>query len=351
MTLVQLESIDALREEWTAVAQRSGNVFLTWEWASAWWSIYGQGRRLLLYGARNPRGELVAIFPLYLASERGLRVARLIGHGVADELGPICGHDDREAAALAVGPLLHEALGRRGLLFAERLRGDQGWEERLGGRVVRRQSTPTLKIDGRTWEDWLVTRSANFRQQHNRLERRLEREHKVTMRLVVGGQELDWAFGELVRLHQARWGGASSAFTPDRQRFHQRFLALAGQRGWPRLWLATAGNQVVAAWMGFRFGGAEWYYQSGRDPAYNATSVGRVLLMRTLRAAFDDGLSEYRFLLGDEAYKRRFSNADPQVTTMLIGHRPATAAVGLAADAAHHLPQALRSDVLRSLRT
>ncbi|MHB1836663.1 MAG: GNAT family N-acetyltransferase, partial [Solirubrobacteraceae bacterium] len=69
---------------------------------------------------------------------------------------------------------------------------------------------------------------------------------------------------------------------------------------------------------GFRFGDAEWYYQSGRDPRHDDEAVGFVLLAHTVRAAIEDGMREYRFLLGDEPYKLRFTSEDPGDSTVLV---------------------------------
>ncbi len=65
--------------------------------------------------------------------------------------------------------------------------------------------------------------------------------------------------------------------------------------GWPR-WT----TRLVAALYGFRFAGSELYYQSGRDPAWDRYAVGFVLLTHAVRAALEEGVSEYRFLRGGE---------------------------------------------------
>ena len=88
----------------------------------------------------------------------------------------------------------------------------------------------------------------------------------------------------------------------------------------------------MAAWYGLRYAGCECFYQSGRDPAWDEHSVGFVLLAHTIRSAFEDGMREYRFLRGGDAYKGRFADGDPGVETMVLGRgslgRPAVAAAG-----------------------
>jgi CelD/BcsL family acetyltransferase involved in cellulose biosynthesis len=307
-----IESLDAVRDEWFALAEAGGNVFSTWEWASTWWRPRGHDRLLLLHACRGAGGRLAAILPLYLASARSVRVARFIGHGPADELGPVCAPADRRAATRALGEAAVRT--RLGVLFAELLPGPYPWRAELGGKVVRREASPTLSLDG--WEQYLAGRSANFRQQVRARERRLARDHALAFRLADDPSRLDNDLGLLFRLHAARWG-APSPFLRWRQ-FHAEFARVALERGWLRLWFLELDGRPAAAWYGFRFGRVESYYQAGRDLARNDASVGFVLLAHTIREAASDGMREYRFLRGGEPFKSRFADADPGLETVVV---------------------------------
>jgi CelD/BcsL family acetyltransferase involved in cellulose biosynthesis len=258
---------------------------------------------------------------------------RFVGHGVADVLGPVCAPADRAAVAGALARAL-DAVPDVGLLLAERLPVDEGWGAHVGGTQVRTERSPVVRIDGRSWDDLLKARSSNFRQQVRRRERKLAREHGLRFRLADDpgtlGRDLDLLF----ELHERRWGGRSSAFSPARRRFHHRFAARAQERGWLRLWVAELAARPVAAWYGFRFGGVEWYYQAGRDPAVDSTSVGFVLLAHTIREACADGMTEYRMLLGEEAYKARFADDETVLETRALhGSVPGATAARLAVSA------------------
>jgi hypothetical protein len=59
-----------------------------------------------------------------------------------------------------------------------------------------------------------------------------------------------------------------------------------------------------------------------------------VLLAHTIRAAFDDGVREYRFGRGQDPYKYRFTGQDPGLETVAATHGPAAgAALGAAVHA------------------
>ena len=336
LTLEALAGFDVAREEWRELADEVGDIFGTWEWASTWWRHFG--RRPLLTAARDRGGRLVAVLPLYLSSTVPLRTVRFIGHGPGDHLGPVCRPADRPAVARALRRALQERRWPCDLFVAEKLPAGAGWSALLGGRLAKRDSSPVLSIEGQSWEGFLASRSANFRQQVGRRERRLKREHGATFRFAddPGGLERD--LETLFRLHDARWAGGSDAFSGPRRAFHREFAGKALERGWLRLWFLEVDGRPVAGWYGFRFGGAEWYYQSGRDPAWERWSVGSVMLVHTIRAAFEDGCREYRFLLGDEAYKSRFMSHDPGLETVLLPTTTTGRAAMAGAAAARRLP-------------
>jgi CelD/BcsL family acetyltransferase involved in cellulose biosynthesis len=110
----------------------------------------------------------------------------------------------------------------------------------------------------------------------------------------------------------------------------------------------TLDGKAVASWLGYRYAGAEWYYQAGRDPDWEKQAVGFVLMAHTVREAVNDGVHEYRLLRGGEEYKARFASSDPGLTTA-VAARGTIGRLGLAgAVAAGALPDDARRRV-RSL--
>jgi CelD/BcsL family acetyltransferase involved in cellulose biosynthesis len=304
------------RAEWDRLARLSGNVFATWEWASAWWRQHGGDRPLFVVVCRDEAGEAVGILPLYLASRRPLRVVRQVGHGAGDELGPVCAPADRRALAAATREAL-DALGVRWDAFVvEGLPSDEAWEGFEGGTRLSRIASPVLQAKGMGWEDFLASRSRNFRKHVRRTERQLG-ERGLAFRRTVDPERLTADLDVLVELHNARWGNESSGvFTGADERLHREFAAAALERGWLRLYLMELEGRPVAARLGFRFGDVKAGYQSGRDPSID--SAGFVLQVHTIREAIAEGIEEYRFLRGGEAYKDRFASADRGLETFVL---------------------------------
>jgi CelD/BcsL family acetyltransferase involved in cellulose biosynthesis len=318
LTLARVTDFESIREEWSALAEGTTNIFATWEWASAWWRHLGRDGRLLLTACRDEDGRLTAVLPLYLWLTRPVRVARLIGHHAGDHLGPICRSPDRDRAAAA----LTEALARASVdvFIGEQLSAEEGWSDLLSARRLNSEGSPVLRIGHRTWEDYLGGRSRNFREQVRRRERKLIREHDLGFRLADDPDRLSEDLDVLFRLHRDRWGHETNF--SSRERFHRDFAWESYRRGWLRLWFAELDGEPAAAWYGFRFADVESYYQAGWAAHWAETSVGFVLLAHTIREAFQNGMKEYRFLRGGEAYKYRFADSDPALETVALPRGP-----------------------------
>lgn len=310
--LAWLDSVDAARDVWRKLAEASGNVFATWEWASLWWGRYGRDGRLRVAVLLGPGGERRALLPLVIWRHRPARIARFLGYGTADQLGPICARTDRPAAARALRQALGDA--RCDVLLAEHLSVREEWAALLGGgAVLRREGFPILRAEG-GWDAYLATRTPHFRRKIASLERRLGRAADVRFRLVDDPAGLDGDLDILFSLHRARWPEGSEFLTHEV--FHREIARRALGEGWLRLWFCELDGVPAACWYGFRFAGVESHFQSGRDPRFERESPGTVLLVQTIRAALDDGVAEYRFLRGGEAYKGRFATDDPGLETV-----------------------------------
>lgn len=318
LRIERVDRLESLEEEWSDLGATGRNIFNTWEWNALWWRHFGRERELALGAALDADDEVVAILPLYFWRARPGRVLRFLGHGASDELGPISRNRDRVAARDALLAYLRASRSNWDVILAEHLPSEENWGRILGATSLRRESNFVLHDDGDGWDGFLASRSANFRQQVGKRERRLARRHDLHYRLADDPARLGEDLDTLFALHAGRWPGRSSAFAGVREAFHREFAARALERGWLRLWFLELDGRPVAAWYGFRFGDAESAYQTGRDPAFDHASVGFVLYAQTIRAAFADGVAEYRFLRGDDEYKLRFTSEDHPLETVAL---------------------------------
>ena len=319
LSLERLPDLAGARSRWTRLAQQGGNVFGTWEWADCWYRHLGAGAELTIAAASRPDGETVAILPTYVARERPVRVTRFVGAGLSDELGPVCARSEISSAGAALRRHVRDTIGQAGLFVGERLWDEGPLRSSLHAVTLRHLASPILEMKGRTFEEFLASRSRNLRDQVRRRERKLLRDHGLSYRLTQAPDELERDMGILMRLHAARWSdGHSRVFDGRRASFHLDFASRALENGWLRLWTMELAGRPVASWYGFRFGGLETYYQAGRDPAFGSMNVGFVLLCHSIRCAFEDGMQSYRFGSGDEPFKSRFADPGPGLVTVAI---------------------------------
>jgi CelD/BcsL family acetyltransferase involved in cellulose biosynthesis len=344
LRLERIDSLEDARDDWARLAEDAGNVFLTWEWMAGWWKHFGAGEEPLVFVCRDRAGRAIAILPFAVIERGPLVIARFMGHGPADELGPVCAPADRARVAGAIQLALREAGGD--LFLGEQLPGDADWSAWLGGSVVRREASPTIYSPDTGWEGYLKQKSANFREQVRARERRLRQHHEVTYRLASDPERLQSDLDVLFQLHRARWGDEMTSFRSEP--FHREFAAAALSRGWLRLWFLELDGHPAAAWYGFRFSDVEAFYQSGRDPHLGRASVGFVLLAHTIREALDEGAREYRLLRGDEPYKYRFAHADRGVLTVAHGRGLLGKAAVTAGITRHGLARLRRRVLFRS---
>ncbi len=300
---------------WNQLALASDNLFSTREWCECWWTHFGEGEpQILVDDAHDPH----VIVPLY-ATGRALRRLQLIGTGPADQLGPVCAPERREQATQLLRDHLDDRRGPRwDVTVLHDVATDGGWPAELDVTEVRSVSSPVLTIGTDDWETFLASRSRSFREQVRRKHRRLLREIPGAGFRLADADSIDRDLDSFFSLHTDRWGTDAALAQGRQRRFQDEFSRRALAHGWLRLWTLEVDGAAVAASLGFRFGNAEYFYQSGRDERFDALSVGAVLMGHVVRHAVETGATEYRLLRGDEAYKSRWSDLDRSVRTLAI---------------------------------
>jgi CelD/BcsL family acetyltransferase involved in cellulose biosynthesis len=333
LRLEDTDSVAALAPEWTALAAPTGDVFATPEWAEAWLEVLGRGAQLRLVTGRDGSGRLRVLVPLVLTRRGPVRIARLVGHGVADIQGPISAPTDADLQQETLDRALHEVVRDWDVFLGERMLAGRGWGTMPGVRVMHREANPILHLSG--WPDWdsfLASRSRKLRREIVHDERILTERHGLVVRRTTDPSALAADLDVMFALHRSRFGDESS-FAP-REAFHRRFAAVALTAGWLRLWILEIDGRPAAARYDFSYGNVYHAYNGGRDPRWSNLSVGLVLRKHTLEAAFAEGATAYRFLRGDESYKGRFGTVDDPLVTVArsgswLGRRAVDAAYAL----------------------
>jgi CelD/BcsL family acetyltransferase involved in cellulose biosynthesis len=268
---------------------------------------------------------------------------------------------------VAVGAALRSVFPSRKPLVLENVDANAAWWRELsmasgcGGNplVDRISALPSIELTGRTWDEYLASRSRNLRSQIGRKRRGLERDHAVRVRWTGSDDDVATDMDTLFRLHDMRWERRSgtSSLTGQRARdFHADFAAAARERGWLRLGFLEVDERPVAGWYGWHIGSRFAYYQAGFDPAWADRSVGFVLFAETIRAAADEGAARYDMLLGEEGFKGRFADSERPVCTVVVAPRLAPLRLAAGAEAGlrragQRMPDSIREPVKRRTRS
>ncbi len=141
------------------------------------------------------------------------------------------------------------------------------------------------------FDAFLDTVNKKFRRNVQRLERKAV-ESCGTVKLVMSRPaEKDAAFEQFLRLESSGWKGrATTSISQDEaiRNFYWEIVDSFSKRGWIDLSFLRAGDNVVAGYIGVRFGGRLTLLKIAFDENFSSIGPGTVLMKHVLQGAFED---------------------------------------------------------------
>jgi CelD/BcsL family acetyltransferase involved in cellulose biosynthesis len=309
-------------ESWDRVVARSPtpSPFMRWAWHQAWAESAAPHEvdEAFVVALYDGEGTLDALMPMSVRQVRFRRArARALGWAI-DGIGAPDHLDIPVApgASLdAVLPLVEDLPWD--VMILANVAADAPGVVQLSsalhrrGLSVRRMATdpcPYLDLPA-DWDAYLAALSPSRRETIRRKERRLRRQHTVSVTDYVP-ERLDDGWRLLRTLHAQRWEGGGVLAHPRLDHLLRRFTSELAVRD--EVWLTTldVDGAPVAAWYGFAWNDTVYFYQSGRDPQWEPASVGLVLMSLMIRRAIDRGYRRFDFLRGREAYKLSWTSTE-----------------------------------------
>ena len=165
---------------------------------------------------------------------------------------------------------------------------------------------PFITLSGHSWHSYLGTLGAKQRYNAESRIKNLDKQFEVRFEQATSEEQRREFLSLLLALHHRRWrerGGSTAFHTPGLLAFHEEVSRLALERGWLRLFVLRLDGGSAAAFYGFRYGRAFYFYQSGFDPCYAKHGVGQATVSLTIKHAIEEDAEEYDLLHGDESYK------------------------------------------------
>lgn len=311
--------LEALGPVWKELADPAhpGAAFRSWAWISAWWKTFSAGREPVVLVAREGSAT-VGILPLFAEpSALGGRRLAFMGEGIvgSDYLGIACaGGDERRLARQFAAFIATQPFDE--LCLDGFMRGDPLLTELEGAipasraEMDTRYRCPHITLDG-DFDSYLAELPDGTGQQFKRRLRWLQKQPGFAVDCLTDADAIVGGLDALFELHHKRWaveGGSDAIDSPTVEAFHRLGARALAETGWARLYLLKVDGVARAALYGWRHGDRFGFYQAGYDPEWRQRSVGTVLLGEIVRHCFTDGVREFDFLRGTEAYKLKWAN-------------------------------------------
>lgn len=325
--VTESEDFVRLRDEWNLLLSRSqsNTLFLTWEWLSNWWKIFGQNRALwILLVRRNAR--LVGIAPFCLDAVRFLKFlpAREVEFLGCDSVGSdyldfIVEAGYEGAVMEAICDFLHS---RRATWDLIRLTSLPSSSKNLShlkhhGRArgfclhVRDHTlSPYISLP-ETWDAFLASLSKNMRYNVKRRRRQLSRDYNAEFYVLRDKAELPQAVDDFSRLNRMRMitKQHDAAFLSENfSDFHRTIMPILFDKGFLTLCFIKINHVPISGLYVFSYNRTYLYYQAGFDPHWYRLSPGLVLFSYCIENAIAEGMKEFDFLQGEEEYKYKWTN-------------------------------------------
>jgi CelD/BcsL family acetyltransferase involved in cellulose biosynthesis len=327
ISLAFFDSLDACAADWLAFERDADHtVFQTHGWLSAWMrniAVLGCTTPAIVIG-RDAAGRTLFLIPL--AIERRSLVRRLVwlGSGLADYNAPLLARDfaatmcERRFAALwrqIVAGLMADRRFRHDAICLEKM------PDTVGGQrnpftflaVSPNPSGAHLATLFGDWETYYFEKRSSSTRKNDRAKRKkLGELGEVRMVDADGDAEarrtLDALFSQKSRQF-ARMGVADVFARPGHAAFYADLATGPSTRHLVHVSRLEVGDTIAAANFGAIHGGRYYHLVAAYDDGEVARfGPGAAHLRELLRTAIERGCREFDFTIGDEAYKREWSD-------------------------------------------
>ncbi|MGD9695175.1 MAG: GNAT family N-acetyltransferase [Thermoleophilia bacterium] len=335
--------LEALHDEWDALAVRCGRPGSSPDLLLAWWRhLRPPGAAARVVAVRDGDGALVGVAPLLVADgPMRLPFMRFLGTpSMPQRAGIVARAEDEGPVAAAVAEALGNSSPRPAAVSLDRIDADRAWPGilagawpgRHGAHIFRefRVPVPTLSTASGDVERWRATRSSNTRHAATATRRRLAARGAEVRRL-EHPDELGPALAAFARLQAQRWGPRSQLWLPPSiAMLREAGVAMLGA-GRMRVYAVTDGAEVGAVAILFAAGGEVLAWNGAWDPGWARERPFMAALDRAIEDCFAEGDRRLDFGEGDQPFKLRLADGEDAIswTTMLArgrGHRRAWAA-------------------------
>jgi CelD/BcsL family acetyltransferase involved in cellulose biosynthesis len=319
--ITDVEQLAALSADWDALAAACALPQMSPAWVLAWWRHVAPADAALRAVVARDGKDVVGLAPLYVEPHGGGRVDyRLPGIELAGRLAPLARAGREWEVAEATAAALARAQPRPDALRFEGVPLDGHWLAALRDgwpgplrpplRITQVEGNPLMSMEEGSFDDWMASRSSNFRQQMRRLRRRFAEAGGVS-RLATRATLADDATA-LTRLHAMRWDGRGRSNLVDLGERFAAFVVDCGEQllddGRFALRMLELDGEAICAQLFVRAGGTTLFVNGGWDERHASLKPSLLCLLDAVEEAFGLGVERFDLGVGVQSYKLRFAD-------------------------------------------
>jgi len=311
-----------LEKNWDSALAKSNinNVFLEFDWLYSWWQHLSNGSRLFIIIVHEDN-EISGIAPLMLSKNNGFRQLSFISGPLAD-YEDIITTGDAEKREKIIG------------LIIDRIHNSKEWDVfKLKG--LRRNSTNFVPLrniclrknksvisfkphkDGapyltitEEWDRYCSKLKKSFIADTKRQVSRLAKQYDLNFLEATALADIPVLLDKLMEFHIARHRALKSRSIfedPAVVRFFKTISSDFFDKGYLSLNYLKVKDEIAAIHLGFRKDNKLYYYIPVFSEQFRPYSIGRLLLFDLMRKSFENRITEFDFMLGEEDYKMDWS--------------------------------------------
>ncbi len=302
----------------------TNTVFQTHQWQASWCAaLLGNHEPLVVTVANG--STVTGVAPMVVEQlASGDRLVRFASDRRADYCDFVAG-DDKPAVVRAVFDAITD-YGRWNVIQLNNLPGESTTPaivrevcDRAGHYTLvdDHYSCLALLIEGHEESARSVYHKASLRRRENYF----KRTGTLACRMLTGAREIEPCLDAFFAQHISRWSDTDSPslfLDPSNRRFYGELTNRVAGAGWSILSVVEYNDAPIAFHYGFDYNGSVLWYKPSFDVKYAAHSPGMVLLKHLIGHAIDHRRRELDFTLGQEEFKRRFSNCVRQTVRIHV---------------------------------
>ena len=325
-------ALDPHLRAWDALAVATGRPYCAPAWMMSWWRHAAPRNALLRVFLMNEGDELVAVAPFFARRTAIGHVYRPLASDVSPRAEPLAVPGREQEAAAAIARALATAEPRPATLAFHEVSPGSLWPDLLRrhwpGRAPRVLHegwvvSPTVRLEGRTFEEFMASLQAKRRGKLRRDRRQLEGQG-ARYRLVETPEELQHGLAEFARLHYDRWDprGGSGALNPGVEQMLEEVAGELLDKGRFRLFTIDIDGDTISAQIFVTAGGEVRYWLGGFDPEWARFGPGNQAIVAAIEDAIARGEGRFDLGPGAQEYKRRIADGEDVLESVTLVTRP-----------------------------